>query len=183
MSRDCRLLSAGSVLLWRITSINSLFSLVCFQPRVFCLLLWSRSCDNDTLVLPVSRVCFLVIDRHIIHIDLPLSLWWLFRSESFVSYICVESCVQKGWSISCYPPQIQTFFLIDSIPIPSSQYIVYMTHTLWYKVSISRASRAQRTTTAHFANYFFTLSIASTRIISYNIWESKTFRGLHLNRQ
>ena len=104
------------------------FPLFAFNLVFFCLLLWSRSCDNDSLVLPVSRVCFLVIDRHTIHIDLPLSLWWLFRSESFVSYICVESCVQKGWSISCYPPQIQTFFL--SIP---SQFhhlsISYIWHT------------------------------------------------------
>ena len=49
------------------------FPLFAFNLVFFCLLLWSRSCDNDTLVLPVSRVCFLVIDRHIIHIDLPSS--------------------------------------------------------------------------------------------------------------
>ena len=87
------------------------FPLFAFNLVFFCLLLWSRSCDNDTLVLPVSRVCFLVIDRHIIHIDLPLSPdECLEVSLLFHTYICVESCVQKGWSISCYPPQFQIIF-------------------------------------------------------------------------
>ena len=76
------------------------FPLFAFNLVFFCLLLWSRSCDNDTLVLPVSRVCFLVIDRHIIHIDLPLSPdECLEVSLLFHTYICVESCVQKGYEV------------------------------------------------------------------------------------
>ena len=76
------------------------FPLFAFNLVFFCLLLWSRSCDNDTLVLPVSRVCFLVIDRHIIRIDLPLSPdECLEVSLLFHTYICVESCVQKGYEV------------------------------------------------------------------------------------
>ena len=57
-------------------SDGSPLSTLYFPLFAFNLVFFACSSDSDPviLVLPVSRVCFLVIDRHIIHIDLPLSL-------------------------------------------------------------------------------------------------------------